>query len=302
VIGPYFIRNGELRPVEEAVTSIADVNLIYGFGVYETLKIRRRVLYFPERHEHRLYESARIIGLEHPFAEGEIVEAVRRLGAANRVEDANVKILLIGGSVTAAGADARLEIMLLAPLFPDRRLYKRGATAITVEAERHYPASKSLSMTVSTMAFRNAQRANAYDALLVNRHGQVTEGTRTNLYLIAEGSVVTPPTSQCLDGVTRETLIDVLREMAVPVIERPIRREELMRVGAADGGAGGAGTPRGGATDDTFGIFLSSTSTKVLPLRRIDATAVPIPGLFASIADRYNRYLRSYAETQAPLW
>jgi branched-subunit amino acid aminotransferase/4-amino-4-deoxychorismate lyase len=102
--------------------------------------------------------------------------------------------------------------------------------------------------------------------------------------------------------VTRETLIDVLREMAVPVIERPIRREELLRVGAADGGAGGAGTPRGGATDDTFGIFLSSTSTKVLPLRRIDATAVPIPGLFASIADRYNRYLRSYAETQAPLW
>ncbi len=300
MIGPYFIHNGQLRPVEEAVTSIEDVNLIYGFGVYETLKIRRRVLYFPERHEHRLYESAQIIDLEHPFAEGEIVEAVRRLGAANRAENANVKILLIGGSLNAGGADARLDIMLLAPLFPDRRLYKRGATAITVEAERHYPASKSLSMTVSTMAFRDAQRANAYDALLVNRHGQVTEGTRTNLYLIAEGSVVTPPTSQCLDGVTRETLIDVLREMAVPVVERPIRREELLRVGAAT--AAGAGTPGGAASDDSFGIFLSSTSTKVLPLSRIDATPVPIPGLFVSIADRYNRYLRSYAETQAPLW
>ncbi|MFW5729185.1 MAG: aminotransferase class IV [Spirochaetota bacterium] len=283
MIGPYFIRNGELRPIEEAVAPIDDLNLLYGFGVYETLKIRRRILYFPERHEHRLYESARIIGLEHPFAEGEIVNAVRRLGGANQVEDANVRILLIGGSVSSGGADARSEIMLLSPLFPDRRLYTRGATAITMEAERHYPASKSLSMTVSTMAFRAAQRAGAYDALLVNRHDQVTEGTRTNLYLIADGTVITPSTSQCLDGVTRETLIDVLHEMGVPVVERPVQREELMR-------------------RDDVGVFLSSTSTKMLPLSRIDASPIPIPPLFASIADQYNRYLRSYAETQALLW
>jgi branched-subunit amino acid aminotransferase/4-amino-4-deoxychorismate lyase len=293
VIGPFFARNGTLLPVEQAVVPIDDVNFAYGFGVYETLKIRKRILYFPERHEQRLFRSARIIGLEHRFAEGEIPAAIRRLARANGRESVNVKILLIGGSVSGGAEEARCEIMLLSPLFPDRRLYQRGAAAITAEAERQYPASKSLSMTVSTMAFRSAQRAGAYDALLVNRHGNVTEGTRTNLYALQDGAVVTPPLDQCLDGVTRETLLEVLRAEGIPVKEEPLSRAWLL---APAGAASVEASPR------CQGVFLSSTSTKVVPLSRIDQVELPIAPLFRDIAKWYDEYLRDYAAAQEPLW
>ncbi len=283
MIGPYFVRNGTLLPVEQAVVPIDDVNFAYGFGVYETLKIRKRILYFPERHEQRLFRSADIIGLEHRFVEGEISHAIRRLAGANGRESVNVKILLIGGSVSGGAEEARYEIMLLSPLFPDRRLYQRGASTISAAAERQYPASKSLSMTVSTIAFRSAQRAGAYDALLVNRHGQVTEGTRTNLYAIRDGAVVTPPLDQCLDGVTRETVLEVLGSEGIPIVEEPLLRSWLLARGCQ-------------------GVFLSSTSTKVVPVSRIDQVELPIAPLFRDIATRYDEYLRDYAAAQEPLW
>ena len=290
MIGPYFARNGRILPIEQAVIPIDNVNFAYGFGVYETMKIRRRVLFFDERHEKRLFESAEIIGLEHPFTAGEVVGAVRELAAANRVEDANVKVLLIGGSVSEGSAGAQCDVMLLNPLFPERKLYKRGAAAITVDAERQYPASKSLNMTVSTMAFRRAQRAEAYDALLVDRHGHVTEGTRTNLYAIRGESVVTPPLGQCLDGVTRETLLELLREQGIPVREEPIHRAQL-----------GLGELRSNESA-VAGVFVSSTSTKVLPLSRVDEHDYEIPPLFRRISQRYQEFLRDYAASQQTLW
>ncbi len=290
MIGPYFARNGRILPIEQAVIPIDNVNFAYGFGVYETMKIRRRVLFFDERHEKRLFESAEIIGLEHPFTAGEVVGAVRELAAANRVEDANVKVLLIGGSVSEGSAGAQCDVMLLNPLFPERKLYKRGAAAITVDAERQYPASKSLNMTVSTMAFRRAQRAEAYDALLVDRHGHVTEGTRTNLYAIRGESVVTPPLGQCLDGVTRETLLELLREQGIPVHEEPIHRAQL-----------GLGEQRSNESE-VAGVFVSSTSTKVLPLSRVDERDYEIPSLFRRIAQAYQEFLRDYAASQQTLW
>jgi branched-subunit amino acid aminotransferase/4-amino-4-deoxychorismate lyase len=306
VIGPYFVRNGALLPVDQAVVPIDDVNFAYGFGVYETLKIRNRILFFPERHEQRLFESARIIGVEHPFREGEITDAICRLARANGKESVNVKILLVGGSVSGGAAEARCDIMLLPPLFPDRRLYRDGVAAITVDAERQYPASKSLSMTVSTMAFRAAVRAGAYDALLVNRHGQVTEGTRTNVYALRDGAVVTPPLGQCLDGVTRETLLEVLTDTGVEVVEEPLSRAWILHAGAGttpgggEGAAAGEHTAAGSAACD--GVFLSSTSTKVVPVSRIDGEELPIAPLFRDIANSYNDYLRNYAARQNPLW
>lgn len=290
MIGPYFSRNGRLLPIEDAVVSIDDVNFAYGFGVYETMKIRRRILFFPERHEERLFRSAEIIELEHPFGSGDLVAWVRELAVANRVENANVKVLLIGGSLADGAAAARCDVMLLNPLFPDRRLYKRGASAITVAAERRYPASKSLSMTVSTIAFRRAQRAGAYDALLVNRRDEVTEGTRTNLYAVAGNSVVTPPADQCLDGVTRETLLEILADGGIPVREESIPRAELCP---------GSEAPAATGFD---GVFLSSTSTKVLPLTAIDGVSYEIPELFRRIAGSYDAFLKDYAAAQTPLF
>ena len=78
--------NGKLIPAGEAVVGVDDINFAYGFGVYETLKVRGRILYFPELHEERLYNSAGVIGLEHPYGPGDVAGFIRDLVRANRTE------------------------------------------------------------------------------------------------------------------------------------------------------------------------------------------------------------------------
>jgi branched-subunit amino acid aminotransferase/4-amino-4-deoxychorismate lyase len=274
VIGPYFSYNGSLRPVEEAQVSLEDVAFAYGYGVYETLKVRKGIVYFPDLHEERLFTSASIIELEHPFESGQIDGYLRDLIEGNGLSDANLKILLIGSTERGAPGKARLYIMALNPLFPDKRLYRDGATAISFSGERVYPQSKSLSMTVSTLAYGKARQAGAYDALLVDRNGYLTEGTRTNLYYTDGRAVYTPPADSVLSGVTKITLERLLRRHGISVLERPLLRSEL---------------------PTWSGCFLTSTSSKVMPLRKVDDITFSIPELVFDIMRRYDAFLDAYA-------
>lgn len=269
--GPYFSDNGNLRPVAEAVVPLDDLAFAYGFGVYETLKVRHGLLYFPDQHEERLWHSARILGLEHPFGPGDFRRFLDELVAANQTDDANLKALLIGGS---SAAEARLVILQLAPLFPDRKGYKTGATAITWNGERVYPQAKSLNMLVSYLAYREARRADAYDALLVNRHGCITEGTRTNFFVTDGTTLACAPADQVLEGVTQLTVRRVVRDLGIPLEERPLPLSEQ-------------GTWEG--------AFLTSTSTKILPLRQIDGTSFPLSPLVEKLRLAYDQWLEDYA-------
>ena len=94
--GPYFIANEELLPIENAVVALDDINFVYGYGVYENIKVRDGLAYFVPMHEQRLFHSARIIGLDHGLQAGQVVSAVARLIDANRIESANLKLLLVG--------------------------------------------------------------------------------------------------------------------------------------------------------------------------------------------------------------
>lgn len=276
--GSFCSFNGRLIPAAEAVVGVDDIDFAYGYGVYETLKVRGRILYFPDLHEERLFHSARIIGLQHPFAAGEVREWIRELVRANRTENSNIKILLIGGS---GPADARLYIMTLNPLYPDRRDYKTGALAVIHPGERIFPQAKTLNMLTSTLAFRAARAAGAYDAVFRDRGGNLTEGTRTNLFFTDGDGVFTPPADTVLEGVTKHTIAEVLRDAGIRFAERTLPEADLPRYA---------------------GYFLSSTSTKIMPLRRLGSRDSEVPGLVRRLMTLYDDYLSRYAATREPLF
>lgn len=269
--GPWFSHNGELKPATEATIPLDNVAYSYGFGVYETVKVRQGVVYFPEMHEERLWLSARTLDLEHPFRPGDFVRFLKDLVEANQVIDANIKALLIGGASTT---DANLFILVLNPLFPDRKNYKHGATAITWKGERAFPQVKTLNMLVSYLGYREAQSLGAYDALLVNRHGHITEGTRTNFFVTDGTSLATAPGEQVLGGVTQFTVKQVIRDLGISLEERPIPVHEM---------------------SGWQGAFLTSTSTKIMPLRQIDATGLPLSPLVDRLRVAYDGWLDAYA-------
>ncbi len=276
--GPYASLNGELLPVEAAKVAVDDVDVVYGYGVYETLKVRNRVLYFPELHEERLLRSAEIVGIPHPFPRGRIRDWIESLVRANRPENANVKVLLFGGE---SPASARLYAMTLNPLFPDRRDLRHGATAVVFEGERLYPEAKTLNMLMSSIAFRKAKAAGAYDAVLKDRYGNLTEGTRTNLFFTDGERIFTPPKDTVLAGVTKITVERVVGEAGIPMEERVLPEADLGR---------------------WAGIFLTSTSTKIMPLRMVGETEFAIPDIVPRIAKLYDRFLDSWAAERGPLF
>ena len=242
----HFSRNGEILPIDQATMALSCIEYAYGFGVYETIRVSSGQIFFLTEHVDRLIESANIIGLEHTFSEDSfrksIADMVEHLGE----ETYNLKILLIGG---ADATHAQLFVLGSNPLFPDKKYYRAGADFIMVHYERVYPHAKTLNMLQSYMAYRKAKAAGAYDALLVDRDGHITEGTRTNFFCIKGRTIYTPRDENILLGVTRLAMLRVAMKSGFAVEERDIRPEEL---GSYDG------------------AFITSTSSKIIPVRSVD--------------------------------
>lgn len=270
--GPFFSFNGNLRPLSEAVIPVDDLAFAYGFGVYETLKVRKGVLFFEDLHEERLFHSAELLQLDHPWKPGDLQNFLHQLVQANQIDDANLKVLLIGGRTAQ---ESRLYIISLNPLFPDRRNYKSGGTAVTFDGERLYPQAKSLNMLTSYLAFRKAQAAGAHDALLRNRQGHFTEGTRTNFFITDGHRIYSAPAQDILEGVTKLTVTQVMKSLGLELVEKNLGWEEIRQ---------------------SQGAFLTSTSTKIMPLAKIDDWELPQSDLVHRLMGAYDQYLMDYAQ------
>ncbi len=266
----FFSRNGEILPVEQAIVPLSRVEYSYGFGVYESIRVAKGKIFFLEEHCQRLMASAEAIGLEHNFAPDTVCSYVEQLVLKNEADACNVKILLIGG---ASAQNATLDILCLKPLFPDRQLYKSGASCVTYKYERLFPQAKTLNMLSSYLAFRQAKSAGAYDALLVNRNSNVTEGTRTNFFGLKGTEVVSPPSSQILPGVARANVLKVAKDAGYKVTEQDIPLDSL------------------GQLDS---VFLTSTSSKILPISRIDGQTFSISPELNELMKTFGDFLSRY--------
>jgi branched-subunit amino acid aminotransferase/4-amino-4-deoxychorismate lyase len=153
---------------------------------------------------------------------------------------------------------------MLPPIVPPASAYVEGVRCLLFRGERHFPQAKSLSMLLSTVAYRTASARGCYDALLVNGKGGITEGTRTNLFYVRHGEsgvVYTPPAAEVLEGITRRTLIEALAAVGTRTIERPLGLAE--------------------ALEGACGLMVTSTSSRVIPVQAIvgaaGASAAPVP-------------------------
>lgn len=266
----HFSKNGELLPNDQAVVSVRDLHFQYGFGVYEALRVRNKIVYFVGMHADRLIESAKAIGLEHRYSQAQIVDFITQVSEKNNLESANIKMLLIGGKTAE---ESTLYIFPVLPLYPDRKLYKHGATVETVTYERFMPNAKTLNMLPSYLFFTKARKNGHYDALLLGKDGTIHEGTRTNFFAIKGTTLITPPVEFVLDGVIRQTLIATAQKNGYAIREEKI--------------------PRGGL-DNYDGAFLTSTSTKILPLAQIDDFVFPeIPEKLKDLMKIYDDFLET---------
>jgi branched-chain amino acid aminotransferase len=264
----YFSKNCEIRPVEEAVISLERIEYTYGFGVYEAVRVSNGIVYFLDHHVERLLGSALIIGLKHPFSGEMLKKAILDLVAKTEEQTYNLKVLLIGAPKKE---DALLSILCFNPFFPDKKMYRDGVDLSVTYYERLYPHAKTLNMLQSYLSYRDARAKGCYDSALINRRGFITEGTRTNFFTIRGNTIYTPREEEILLGVTRKAVLHVAQKNGFTVEEKDIALEDLKNYD---------------------GVFLTSTSSKIVPIRKVDEfLCPPAPENLKRLMDLFGKFL-----------
>lgn len=223
--------NGEFVSRENAVVSVFDHGLLYGDGVFEGIRAYHGRVFKLGDHLDRLYDGARAIALEIPVAREEMQEIVLETLRRNGLRDAYIRLVVTRG-VGDLGLDPRncpkpfvFCIAASITLYPDE-LYEKGLSIITVSTRRNIPTGvnprvKSLNYLNNIYAKIEAARSGVPEALLLNQEGYVAEATGDNIFIVKKGILITPALHVgLLEGITRNTVMDLARERNIPVEER----------------------------------------------------------------------------------
>ncbi len=243
--------NGEIKTTSEAVIPLTQIESQYGFGVYETIKVRNSIVYFIDQHIERLFHSATLLSLEHSFKKKQITEYILNYLKELDEESSNIKLLLYGSGTQG---EATCIILASHPLYPDRKWYKKGVKLMSYQYERWMPQAKSLNMVASYFIYKKAQQEHCYDALLYDHNKNILEGTRTNIYLIKGNTIYAAPKDTILEGVTMMSLEKVINKSQFNV---KFQLVPLNKINTYDG------------------MFLTSTSSKILPIKQVDTFIFP---------------------------
>ncbi|MGC9522589.1 MAG: aminotransferase class IV [Anaerolineae bacterium] len=228
--------NGEFLPKEEVRISPDDRGFLFADGVYEVMCAFDGQPFMAEAHYRRLSRSLEELRLPSQDME-RLRRAVTSLLARNRLEVGGAKLYVQVTRGVAPRSHAFPDepvpptvYATASPYTPPEDAWETGASAIVVPDLRWARCDiKSLMLLPNVLASQQAKEAGAYDAILV-RDGTITEGSHTSVCAILEGRLVTHPlTHRILGGVTRDVVLELCRELAIPVLERPIREDELDR-------------------------------------------------------------------------
>lgn len=256
----YYV-DGEFMPAETAVIPVDDLALMRGYGVFDFLRTYAGKPLHLKEHVERLVCSAAKIGLELPWDAAGIMAIVEETlakndlaGEANALDEANVRILITGGSssdfITPEGHPRLL--VLVTPVAPKpAHWYTDGVKIITFPSSRTIPGAKSIDYIPATMALGKAKKAGAIEALYLEEDGRVRECTTSNIFAVKRGAIVTPG-DEILAGITRKTVLS-LAEAHHPVAVRDLFLKELL------------------AADE---VFITGSGKNLVPVVQIDEDVI----------------------------
>ncbi len=230
--------DGRFYPASEAKVSVYDHGLLYGDGVFEGIRVYDGLVFKLKEHVDRMYDSAKVIKLDIPMSKEEMVKAVVETLKVNKIRDGYVRIVVTRG-VGDLGLDPRKcpkpTVIIIADAIQiyDTEAKEKGLTAIissirrdSVDATSH--EAKTLNYLNSILAKIEANNAGVDEAIMLDHRGFVSEGTGDNIFIVKDGVVYTPPrTAGILPGITRACVIQLCRELGIPIVEKDLTVVEL---------------------------------------------------------------------------
>ena len=261
---------GELVDWDEAKVHVLTHSLHYGLGAFEGIRAYKRengktAIFRLREHIERLFDTCKLIAIEPRFDFQQISDACVSLLQANQVDEAYLRpVIYVGdGAMGVYAPDNPIRSTIVAwrwgAYLGDGALDNGVRTKISAWV-RHHPSialAKGKIMgqyTNSILAKREARIAGYDEAILMDIHGNVCEGSGENLFIIKNGKVITPPLSaSILGGITRDTVIALALEDGIPVAEENITRDQFYLADEA---------------------FFTGTAVEVTPVREVDDRSI----------------------------
>lgn len=265
----YFYYDGKLY-------SQSDITLFDGVksqGIYEVVRLINGVPLFIEDHLKRMRASARLLGYAINKSDMDIIGEIKKLSKVNQCGDINVKILCCN-----LGENEKFFTYFIDSYYPQNEDYKKGVRSILYSSERKNPNVKTVNVSLRESINEVIKEENAFEALLVNKDGYITEGSRSNAFFVKDNTVYTAPSDMVLLGITRRRIIEVCKNQNILVKEEAIHEDRI---------------------DTMEGAFITGTSINVLPISMLDSNILNsvenkiIQGISKGNIELVNTYIKA---------
>jgi len=257
--------DGKMVDWRDAKLHVLTHTLHYGMGVFEGVRAYKAdtggtAIFRLNEHTRRLFNSAKIFQMTLPHSFDEIVQAQKDVVKANKLESCYIRPIAWIGSeklgVSPRGNTVHVAVAAWAwGAYLGEEGLSRGIRVKTSSFTRHHVnvslvRAKASGYYINSILANQEVTANGYDeALLLDTEGYVSEGAGENVFIVKDGVLFTPDLASCLDGITRNSVIQIAKDLGIEVREKRITRDEMYCADEA---------------------FFTGTAAEVTPIRELD--------------------------------
>lgn len=265
--------DGEFVDWDDATIHILTPTLHYGWGVFEGIRAyatdRGPAVFQHRAHMERLERSARILQMEVPYTVDELMDATREVIRVADVESCYIRPLVYLGYGEMGLNPLPSKVRVAIAVWPwgtylgdeglQNGVRSKTSTWVRIGSNMIPTGTKACGIYInSSLAKVEALKAGYDEAVLLNEHGRVAEGSGENIFIVREGRLLTPPlTAGVLRGITRDTIIEFAEDLDIPFDETDLLRQDLYIADEA---------------------FYTGTAAEVVPIRSVDDRELGPPG------------------------
>jgi branched-chain amino acid aminotransferase len=276
----YLLHNGDIRDTRDAIVSPGQVGFMNGWGVFSTLRVSDGVLFAFSRHYARMRRDAALLRVPFAVSAEGLQQQLVSLIDANHAYNATLRTAIVRNKGGLFEAPQIARDADLVAFTADLTKWSEGVHLNFVPNAR-YGASPFAGLKVTSWAqnltwYEKAHQDGYDEVLLLNEHGDISECTSANIFIVRGNEVLTPPlaTSGCLPGVTRAILLEEIRLPEWTIRERTITPSEL---------------------EEADSVFITSTTRDLLPVLTVDKRPVKqAPEILNRLLDAFRGYRSAY--------
>ena len=260
----YIWLNGAFQPFNDSNVHLLSHTLHYGLGAFEGIRAYETesggAIFRLSEHTERLFDAAKKINIAIPYSKEELEEVQKEAMTKNKLQEGYIRpIVFLGSESMGLRAKDLVSVNVAVacwewPSYMDPEAKKKGISIIKSPYQQYenplYSNNKIIGTYInSIMALHDALAKNADEAILLDKNGFISEGSGENLFIIKDSKLLTPKTDFCLNGITRQTVMQIASDLGIEVEEKNLIFDELV---------------------DADEAFFSGTAVEITPITKVD--------------------------------